>query len=85
MTKVGRPPGAASSCPRCGAPRTVQAASTPLCPACLLAAALDGDDEPDEDGAEGDEPPYQIVTVLARDADAVTYLAADSCRESTSR
>ena len=49
--------------------------STPLCPACLLAAALDGDDEPDEDGAEGDEPPYQIVTVLARDADAVTYLA----------
>ena len=78
MTNVGRPPGAASSCPRCGAPQTVQAASTALCPACLLAAALDGDDEPDEagaDGADGDEPPYQIVTVLARDADAVTYLA----------
>ena len=26
---------------------------------------------------EGDEPPYQIVTVLARDADAVTYLARE--------
>lgn len=38
--------------------------------------ALDVSDAPDEAALDGDEPlPYDIITILAQDADAVTYLA----------
>ncbi len=47
----------------------------PLCPSCLLAMALATADEQDDVSPENEEPPYDIVTILARDADAVTYLA----------
>jgi hypothetical protein len=74
MKVVGRPLVDDFVCPRCGARRTVDAAATPLCPSCLFATALGAADE--QDDSETDEaPPFDIVTILARDADAVTYLA----------
>jgi hypothetical protein len=39
----------------------------------MALAAADAEDDPAPDG--DDPPPYDIVTILARDADAVTYLA----------
>ena len=55
--------------------RTVRTTSTQLCPACLLDTALDANEQ-DEAGTDGDDaPPYDIETLLGRDAEAVTYLA----------
>ena len=69
---VGRPLATEFECPRCGARRAVDAGAVALCPSCLFAAALDDDG----DDSEGDEaPPFDVVTILARDGDAVTYLA----------
>lgn len=74
---MGRPPVEHSVCPRCGARRTVETAeTTPLCPSCLFAVALVATDtQEDAAPAIDDPPPFDIVTILARDADAVTYLA----------
>src|SRR5262245_45231603 len=78
MTSPGRPALDGSTCPRCGARLTVRAAASQLCPACLLDMALDIPDAPDQPVSGGDESlPYEIVTILAQDADAVTYLARD--------
>jgi serine/threonine protein kinase/ribosomal protein L40E len=74
MTVVGKPPVDDRICPRCGARRAVDAASTSLCPSCLFATALGDDDEQDDTDADM-APPFDIVTILARDAEAVTYLA----------
>jgi hypothetical protein len=74
MKVEGRPLADDFVCPRCGARRTVDAAATPLCPSCLFAAALAADDDQD-DSETDDAPPFNAVTILARDADAVTYLA----------
>jgi hypothetical protein len=64
-------------CPRCGAYLPVRGLKHALCPGCLMASALE---EPD--AGEALEPedysfgiPYQIVTLMARDPDGVTYLA----------
>jgi hypothetical protein len=47
-----------------------------VCPACLLDVALGLSDAPDAGELDADESlPYEIVTILAQDADAVTYLA----------
>ena len=49
----------------------------PLCLGCLLASALDEDD--DSEAAAPDDSsfgvPYQVVTLMARNSDKVTYLA----------
>jgi serine/threonine-protein kinase len=64
-------------CPRCGAYLPVRGLTHALCPGCLMASALE-----DHDVSETLEPedysfgiPYQIVTLMARDAQGVTYLA----------
>ena len=72
---MGRPLVDRSVCPRCGARRLAAAAETPLCPSCLFAVALSATDTQDDPAAVVDDPPYDIVTILARDAEAVTYLA----------
>jgi len=66
----------ASWCPQCGARQTVAAASLRLCPSCLLETAL-ALDTPDDDDAldDGDGPPFEIVTILARGGGTTTYLA----------
>jgi len=53
----------------------VRATSTQLCPACLLDTALDPDAQDDAGTDSDDAPPYDIETILGRDAEAVTYLA----------
>ena len=64
-----------SRCPRCGGRRTLDAAAL-LCPRCLLATALAIDDARDQSPLDPDHRiPYEIVTILARDAGAITYLA----------
>ena len=71
-----RPATDGSECPRCGRRRAVQTKSAELCAACLLDMALDVPDAPDEEGVDADESlPFEIITILAQDADAVTYLA----------
>jgi serine/threonine protein kinase len=74
MKFVGKPLVDDFLCPRCGARRTVDVTAASLCPSCLFATALAADDEP-ADGNADDGPPFDIVTILARDAEAVTYLA----------
>lgn len=61
-------------CPRCGARRTVDAAAAALCPSCLFATALAAGDAHDDTDTD-DAPPFDVVTILARDPEAVTYLA----------
>jgi non-specific serine/threonine protein kinase/serine/threonine-protein kinase len=47
-----------------------------LCPACLLDAALGAPDAPSEAAFAGDDSlPFDIVTIIAQDAGAATYLA----------
>jgi serine/threonine protein kinase len=63
-------------CPACGAGLTGDLRGG-LCPACLVALALDPADDP-ADVEEQDPPPrpsYRIVTVLAGDEARTTYLA----------
>ena len=64
-------------CPRCGASAALPGLPPPLCPGCLIASVLDGDES---DAGEQDESwldiPYQIVTLIARHEDGATYLAA---------
>jgi len=62
-----RPP---ARCPRCGSTIPPHAAQG-LCPACLLGSAL----APGDGLERGNAFPYRIVTLLAGDAGAVTYLA----------
>lgn len=62
-------------CPRCGSPRWPDGTWAELCPACLLANALDFDDGP---------CPFAVVAPLAEDATGITYLAeATSGRRNT--
>src|SRR5262249_34414720 len=62
---------ARARCPRCGSTIPHRAALG-LCPACLMNAALTGD----AGDADLAHPfPYRIITLLAGDAAAVTYLA----------
>jgi len=64
-------------CPRCGAFLPVRGLKHALCPGCLMASALEEHD--DSDAADTEDSsfgiPYQIVTLMARDAQGVTYLA----------
>jgi serine/threonine protein kinase len=64
------------ACPECGAPMTRQLTGG-MCPACLLALALQGSDEADEGEASAGAPlhSYRIVTVLASEAGRTRYLA----------
>jgi serine/threonine protein kinase len=55
-----------SVCPRCGSPEASRALSAGLCPACLIAAALEPDDEP---------CPYRVLAPISEDEVGVTYLA----------
>ena len=64
-------------CPRCGASESQRGQPQPLCPGCLIASVLQGEDEGDA-GEQDDtwfDIPYQIVTLIARHADGATYLA----------
>jgi serine/threonine protein kinase len=68
-------------CPRCGA-RLALRAGPALCPACvfstLFSTALVAVDDVDADAEVGEfssDIPYQIVTLIGRDAEATTYLA----------
>ena len=56
------------TCATCGAALARAAGDAVSCPRCLLASAL---------ATDGGTPrlPYRIITILARDAGAVTYLA----------
>lgn len=76
MKVVGRPLVDDRVCPRCGARPTVAAAIATLGPSCLFATALDeGDDD-----SGSDEPPFEIVTTLARDAAADVRAVVAFCR-----
>src|SRR5215210_498597 len=60
-------------CPRCGSPVPVTLSQAQLCPVCVLGNALT---LPAEDDFELDtDPPYQTITVVARSAGGITYLA----------
>jgi serine/threonine protein kinase len=61
--------------PRCGGRRPPGEAWPALCPSCLLATALATGPDREESSSDLDPSPYHIVTLLARDANAVTYLA----------
>jgi eukaryotic-like serine/threonine-protein kinase len=67
--------GEPSRCPQCGARQAIAAASLRLCASCLFAAALAPDVADADADLEGDDPPFEIVTILARGAGAATYLA----------
>ena len=55
------------TCPRCGATRAAGSPLSDLCPGCLLATAI---------AVDGKEPcPYQVLTPIAENASATTYLA----------
>ena len=56
----------ATACPQCGRPRTSDAATHGLCPACLFATAASMDDE---------ACPYQVLAPIEQDAHGITYLA----------
>ena len=69
-------PADGSACPRCGRQRRVRTTAAELCAACLLDMALDVPDAAGEAELDADESlPFEIVTILAQDAEAVTYLA----------
>ena len=61
-------------CARCGSRIPVTLSDARLCPVCLMSDVLDDDDEAALD-LDAD-PPYQIITVLARGTSGTTYLAA---------
>src|SRR5436305_14749482 len=54
-----------NTCATCGA-RLAPTAGHAMCPRCLLATAL---------GVQEPHVPYRVLTILARDAAAATYLA----------
>jgi hypothetical protein len=65
---------AGATCPACGAPVTAPLGGV-LCPACLVALALDEDDA-DRDAAPGTPAhSYQVVSVIGRSPGRVCYLA----------
>jgi hypothetical protein len=59
-----------ANCPVCGARATGELPGA-LCPACLVALALEAGD----DASESPEPGYRILTVLSEDAERIVHLA----------